>query len=102
LTKLPNDPVCSELKRQLTKSGTSVGANYFEAQSGSSRRDYTKFFEYSLKSANESRFWLAILRDSGFVGDDLAEECKQLLQESKELANIFASSIITLKGKTRT
>jgi four helix bundle protein len=34
LTKLPNDPVCAELKRQLTKSGTSVGANYFEAQSG--------------------------------------------------------------------
>jgi four helix bundle protein len=101
LTKLPNDPVCVELKRQLTKSGTSVGANYFEAQSGSSRKDYKKFFEYSLKSPNESCFWLALLRDSGFVTESLIQECNDLLQESKELAKIFASSVLTLKSKNR-
>ncbi|PIY00394.1 hypothetical protein COZ22_00370 [bacterium (Candidatus Howlettbacteria) CG_4_10_14_3_um_filter_37_10] len=38
LTKLPNDPVIREIKSQLTKSGTSIGANYFEAKSASSKK----------------------------------------------------------------
>jgi len=40
LVKLPNDAVIQEIKRQLTKSGTSMGANYFEAEAASSRKDY--------------------------------------------------------------
>ena len=61
LVKLSNDPVVREIKSQLTRSGTSVGANYFEAGAASSKRDYQNFFSHALKSANESKFWLAIL-----------------------------------------
>ncbi|MBU3901260.1 four helix bundle protein, partial [Patescibacteria group bacterium] len=57
------------------------------------------FFNHSLKSANESKFWLAVLKDSELVPKNLHQECEWLLQETKELANIFASSILTLKGK---
>lgn len=99
LSALPNSPVIREIVSQLMRSGTSIGANYFEAQSASSKKDYQNFFNHSLKSANETLFWLIILRDSGLVLSKLKEECNWLLQETKELANIFASSILTLKGK---
>lgn len=99
LVKLPNDPVTREIKGQLTRSGTSVGSNYFEAESASSRRDFQNFFSHSLKSTNESKFWLAILKDSGLVPIGLIPECEYLLKETKEIANIFASSILTMKSK---
>ncbi len=99
LSVLPNTPVIREMIGQLMRSGTSIGANYFEAQSASSKKDYQNFFNYSLKSANESKFWLAILINGGLVPQNLVDENKWLLQETKELANIFASSILTLKGK---
>ncbi|PIV13044.1 hypothetical protein COS46_02460 [Candidatus Jorgensenbacteria bacterium CG03_land_8_20_14_0_80_38_39] len=40
LVKLPNEPVTREIKSQLTRSGTSIGANYFEAEGASSKKDY--------------------------------------------------------------
>jgi len=40
LVKLPNEPVSREIKSQLTRSGTSIGANYFEAEGASSKKDY--------------------------------------------------------------
>ncbi|PIP48383.1 MAG: hypothetical protein COX14_03825 [Chloroflexi bacterium CG23_combo_of_CG06-09_8_20_14_all_45_10] len=45
---------------QLLRSTTSIGANVIEAQAGSSRKDYTNFFTYALKSANECKFWLGL------------------------------------------
>ena len=101
LVKLPNDPVIREIKIQLTKSGTSMGANYFEAEAASSKKDYQNYFSIALKSTNESRFWLAVLRDSGLVTKALISECEYLLKEAKEIANIFASSILTMKGKRK-
>jgi len=89
LVRLPNDPVLKEMKSQLTRSGTSVGANY------------QNFFLISLKSANESKFWLSVLKNTGLVPNNLGNESCWLLQETGELANIFASSILTMKGKTR-
>lgn len=99
LTKLPDKSVIREIKSQLTRSGTSIGANYFEAEAASSKKDYQKFFHYALKSANESKFWLATLRDAELIPKDLLNELEGLLQETKELANILASSLLTMKGK---
>ena len=99
LSKLPKIPVIREIISQLMRSGTSIGANYFEAEGASSKRDYQNFFTHSLKSANETKFWLAILRDANLIPRRLIDECNWLLQETKELANIFASSKLTMKGK---
>jgi len=99
LSNLPNNPVVREIISQLMRSGTSTGANYFEAYAANSKKDYQNFFSYALKSANETKFWLAILLDSGLVPKNLQSECQWLLQETKEIANIFASSIITMKRK---
>jgi four helix bundle protein len=86
------------ISRQLIKSSTSIGANIIEAQASSSKREFTNFLNHSLKSANETKFWLALLRDSGKVKK---ESANHLLEETSELANILASSILTLKGKRK-
>ena len=99
LSKLPRDPVIREIVGQLMRSGTSIGANYFEAQGASSKKDYQNFFAYSLKSANESKFWLAVLLAANLIPKQLIVEAKCLLQETTEIASIFASSILTMKGK---
>jgi len=99
LRGLPKDSVIREITTQLMRSGTSIGANYFEAKSASSRKDYQNYFNHSLKSANESRFWLNVLFDSNLVPKLLISDCQWLLQETTELANIFASSILTMKGQ---
>ena len=71
-------------------------ANYIEANSASSKKDFINFFTHALKSANESKVWLTLLRDTN-KGNQ--EELKWLLRELVEVANILASSILTLKGK---
>jgi four helix bundle protein len=99
LTNLPKDPIIKEITGQLMRSGTSIGANYFEAEEASSKKDYQNYFNHSLKSANESKFWLSVLIDSHLIPKEQWSECQWLLRETYELANIFASSILTMKGK---
>lgn len=96
LATLPQDYLCQIISRQLLRSATSVGANIIEAQSASSRRDFANFYNHSLKSANESKFWLGLLMDSGKATSECANP---ILTETCELANILASSILTIKGK---
>lgn len=84
------------ISKQLLRSTTSIGANIIEAQAGSTKKDFTNFFSYALKSANESKFWLGLLRDSHKAN---ADQVNNLLKETVELANILGSSILTLKGK---
>lgn len=93
---LPKDMSSRVIGKQLLRSGTSIGANIIEARASSSKRDFTNFFTHSLKSANESMFWLELLNDSGKAG---AINLNPLTQELKEISNILGSSILTLKGK---
>ena len=96
LDKLPKDYICKRIGDQLLRSGTSIVGNYVEGQAASSRKDFTNYFNISLKSANESKLWLALLRDSKRAK---REEVAWFLDELNEIANIFASSILTLKGR---
>jgi len=93
-----NDFTVQIIVKQLLRSATSIGANIIEAQAGSTKRDFTNFFNYALKSANESKFWLGLLRDSKKGNQD---EINKLLQETIELANILGSSVLTLKGRKK-
>ncbi|NIA08140.1 MAG: four helix bundle protein [Actinobacteria bacterium] len=96
LDKLPKDGVARTIGNQLLRSGTSIIGNYIEGQAASSKKDFTNFFNHSLKSTNESKLWLALLRDSNRAK---REEVAWFLAELDEIARIFASSILTLKGK---
>lgn len=52
-----------------------------------------------MDKSNETKFWLNILDDGNLVPKELISECQWLFQETKELANIFASSILTMKSR---
>ncbi len=96
IDKLPKDSVSEVMGRQLLRSGTSILANYIEANSASSKKDFINFFTYSLKSSNESKVWISLLRDTKRGNPNILEE---LLKELIELSNIIASSILKLKGR---
>lgn len=98
IDSLSKDVSSQTLAKQLLRSATSIGANIVEAQAGRTKRDFTNFFTHALKSANETKFWLGLLRDSGKAEKDKIEP---LLKEATELSNILASSILTLKGKKK-
>ena len=55
------------------------------------------YFHHALKSTNESKVWIAILRDTKRMP---TEDANWLLKELDEYSKIFGSSLITLKGKS--
>lgn len=71
-------------------------ANVVEAVAASSRKDYIKFYFYALKSANESKYWLCLLKDSGKVS---VETVDPLIKEADEISKILGASVVTLKKK---
>jgi len=96
LDELPKDIISQKMVDQLFRSGGSIGANYIEAQASSSKKDFINFLHHSLKSSNESKFWLAVLRDTGRADKNKIES---LLRELVEISKILGASLITLKGK---
>jgi len=96
--KLPKDSASQIIGNQLIRSGTSVSANLVEAKSASSKKDYINFYQHALKSANESKLWIGLLRDTGKA---IKQEAEELLKETIEIANILTSSILTMKGKKK-
>lgn len=93
---LPRDRTCDVMGRQLLRSSTSIIANYIEGQAATSRRDLKNYLSYSLKSANESKLWIILLRDTCKIH---RERSNKLLAELQEISNILAACIIRLKGK---
>ena len=93
---LPNSRSCYIIGDQVLRSGTSIGANLVEGTAASSRLEFKKYHEIALKSANETKYWLNLLADSG-KGDK--KEVERLLQEVTEIANMIAAGILKLKAK---
>jgi four helix bundle protein len=81
----------SSLFEQLVRSSTSIGANLIEARAGQSRKDWLKFNNIALKSANESKFWICMIRDTMDMDKVVLNE---LLKEVDEISKIIASIII--------
>lgn len=91
---LPNTRSCWVIGDQLVRSATSIGANMIEAKSASSKKDYVNFYTHALKSANETIYWLELLREAKKAHQD---RINPLIEEAGELARILAASIITMK-----
>lgn len=96
IEKLPRDFICDVICRQLLRSATSIGANIIEAQAASSKKDFINSYNHSLKSANESSYWLGLLVDSGRSTEENASFVRK---ETRELSNILAASIIPMRRK---
>lgn len=85
------------ISTQMLRSGTSIGANIAEAQYAQSRADFTTKLSIALKEASETRYWIELLVQSGYVADD--EVIRSLLSECGELIRILVASTKTVKGK---
>jgi len=97
-SSFPNKRIYWIMEDQLLRSAMSIGANIIEAQASSSRREFIKFYEIALKSANETKYWLCLLRDGYLVNK---EEVAKILGEAEEVSNMLGSSLLTLKGKKK-
>ena len=88
VSRLHRNKVVDVLGYQLLKAGTSIGANYREANRAESRKDFIHKIAIVEKEASESQYWLELCKEAG-IGK--SEELKSLLCESGELLAIFTS-----------
>jgi len=82
-SSLPKSSVAQVLGKQILRSGTSVGANYREANRARSKAEFIAKMGDSLKELEETCYWLELLLESGTVTParlhDLSHECRQLM-----------------------
>lgn len=77
------------LSKQLLRSGTSVGANIEEAQQAQSKKDFISKMSIALKEANESRYWLKLIKEAV----NGIEEAQNLIQELEEVQYLLIAII---------
>jgi four helix bundle protein len=85
---LGNSPEALVVRNQVTKSGTSVGANYREANRSRSPKDFKNKIKISESEASETVYWLKIIKKLDWVSN---EKIEVIMKESKELLAIFTS-----------
>ncbi len=83
-----------DMGRQLLRSGTGIGALICEAEFGQSRADFKSKMSIALKEANETAYWLCLLKDSFIINQNQFEE---LHPKCKELIAMLAATVKTLK-----
>ena len=88
LKKVPRNPGNDRLIGQLAGCGTSVGANYREANEPVSKKDFLLCIGRCIKEAKETLFFLRMIAASE---PDLADEARTLYREAKEFVLIFSS-----------
>lgn len=91
---LPNTPEGKVIRNQLTKSGTSIGANYREANRSRSKADFANKVKICESEANETVYWLEIISDLNWLKP---EQIVAPLAEANELLAIFTSIGKSLK-----
>jgi len=85
--RITRDPVNDPLIGQVVRSGTSIGANYVEADDASSKKEFRYRINICKRESRETKFWLRMI---GKANADKLEEARQLWAEAKELHLIFA------------
>lgn len=82
------------LSKQIIRSGTAVGALVREAEYAQSQADFIHKLHVSLKEANETEYWLNLLKESGYI-DEVSFSSIEL--DIKEILRLLISSIKTAK-----
>ena len=82
------------LSRQVLRSGTAIGALIREAEFGQSKADFANKMSISLKEANETEYWLSLLKDTDFISE---KQFVSLQAECKELIAMLVSTVKTSK-----
>ena len=83
-----------DLASQLTKSGTSIGANFREAQNAASKKDFINKVTVALKEANETEYWLELLYKVKYISE---KEYESIYSDCNELVRLLTSIVKTSK-----
>jgi four helix bundle protein len=83
------------LSKQLLRSGTAIGALVREAEFGQSRADFRSKMSIALKEANETDYWLSLLKDTGYLTDKMHESVSA---DCVELIKILVATVKTTKS----
>ena len=86
------------LSKQLLRSGTSIGANIREAEFAQSNKGFISKMSIALKEANETDYWMSLLKDSNYID---SETSKTLIFANNELIKMLVSTINTMKSKAQ-
>ena len=84
------------LSKQILRSGTSIGANLAEAECAFSRKDFIAKMYIALKECSETRYWLELLHETGYLSD---AEFNSMYDDCQELMRILSTSTKTLKSQ---
>lgn len=85
---LPNSPEGRVIRNQITKSGTSIGANYREANRARSKADFSNKISISESEASETVYWLEIIEELDWVEN---QKVQIAMLEANEILAIFTS-----------
>jgi len=85
---LPNSPEGRVIRNQVTKSGTSVGANYREANRSRSKADFSNKISICESEASETDYWLELIEELAWTE---SVKVHTIMAEAKELLAIFTS-----------
>lgn len=80
--------------RQILRSGTAIGALVREAEFGQSRADFLSKMSFALKEANETGYWLSLLKDTKFIHE---EQYSRLSPDCRELIAMLVATVKTTK-----
>jgi four helix bundle protein len=97
-SSLSKATVAQVLGKQLLRSGTSVGAHYYEAQRAKSNADFISKIEGALQELDETTYWLELLESSGFI---TTEKLNSINKEINELISIFVSIVKAVKSRSK-
>jgi len=95
LMQLPFRKELNVFKSQLSRSACAIGANFVEAQA-TSYKEFIQRMRIALREANESRYWLILLKNLE-LGD--SQEVNRLLNECKEISKILGSIVSTASNR---
>jgi len=86
--RVPETVITKPLISQIIRSGTSIGANYMEADVAESKKDFIHKIKLCKKEAKETLHWLRMLAE---VAPKEKEACRKLWKEASELVRIFGA-----------
>jgi len=82
------------LSKQLLRSGTAIGALVKEAEHAQSKADFLNKMNVALKEANETEYWLMLLRDTGYIS---TKEFDSINADSSEILRLLISIVKSTK-----
>jgi len=87
-------PVVRPLVNQVVRSASSIGANFIEANNGSSKQDFRNKIYIAKKEASETKYWLSMFQRLGDMSDELADlkqECQEFIMILQKITNTLRS-----------